>query len=130
GTPSVSGSVTGNPGLSPTSSYDASVPAVFGISLPDLKSIADEVVSQPATFPNPLPLHGLVVADAGPLMFDAARPLRGSAVLFVRGDVLLAPGSGSHFTGLLYVDGDVTIRAPALMAGCVVVADGHTITVQ
>jgi formylmethanofuran dehydrogenase subunit C len=53
--------------------------------------------------------------------FNALKPLRGSGIVVVRGDVQILPGSTSYFTGLLYVEGNLTMKAPSQVRGAVVV---------
>lgn len=130
GDPVVRGSVTGAPGLSPSSEYDGSLEAVFGANLAELKSIADEVVSDPDAFPTPLPSSSLVVVDAGAMRFDSTRRLVGNAVVCIVGDVRFAAGNNTNFSGLLYIDGDLTVEAPAEFSGSIVVAAGHRATLR
>ena len=128
GSPSVSGSLGGQPGFLADANYTCSPEIVFGVSERDLETTADLIVEQALNVPVPLPTNALVVIDAGPIVFDAARPLRGTAVVYVKGDVTIAAGSASSFNGLLYVDGDLQITAPADLSGAVVVSDGHRVT--
>ena len=63
----------------------------------------------------------LIVSEAGDIKFDQAKPLTGSAVVYIEGNVLIDFASASNFSGLLYVDGDLSIRSPAEIAGTIVV---------
>jgi hypothetical protein len=119
------GRVTGTPAYTQAplangvTTYDSSLPAVFGVSLDELKSMADNYINDPTNFVSPVPKNTLVVADT-PITFSSARPLDGTAVVVVIGNMTIAAGSGSAFSGLLYVDGNLTINAPAEIQGTVI----------
>lgn len=90
---------------------------VFGVDWPELMSMADISTVDAATgIPATLPTDSLVVVT-GDAEFSSEHPLRGSAVVAVRGDVTMLGGSNPFFNGVLYVDGDLTIRGPALVRG-------------
>lgn len=127
GNPTVVGSLGGQPGFLADSAYACSTESVFGASERDLVTTADLVVESMSDLPTPLPGNSLVVIDAGNVTFDASRPLRGTAVLYVRGDVTIAAGSASSFSGLLYVAGNLRISAPVDIDGAIVVADGRSV---
>jgi hypothetical protein len=114
------GVVSGAPPQSATTTYDDSLEAVFGVSLDELRAMASVVVATGPGFPSPVPFNSLVVSETSGLTFDAARPLKGTGVVVVVGDVTILPGSNSAFSGLLYVDGSVTLRAPADIQGAIV----------
>jgi hypothetical protein len=94
---------------------------VFGVGLTDLKSMADISTSDPVNgIPDDLPDYSLLVITGNPV-FDAARPLKGTGVIVVKGDLTILDSSNSFFSGLIYVDGNLTVRAPALIRGTVIV---------
>ncbi len=117
--------VTG--GISPNATYDDSMTAVFGVSLTELKGMADSILVDPDEFPSPLPKDAVVVADTN-LIFDAARPLSGTGVVVVNGNVTIEQSSYSSFSGLLYVNGNLSVREPSELQGAIVVTG--TVTVQ
>ncbi len=123
--PATSGTVTG--GWSGNASYDDSMTAVFGVSLNDLKGLADSILASAADFPSPLPKDSVVVAETN-LTFNAAKPLSGTGVVVVNGNVTIEQASNSSFSGLLYVNGNLTLREPSELQGAVVVTG--TVTVQ
>lgn len=130
GAPTISGtgsSVTGTPPQSATATYDDSFEAVFGVSQSELAAMADYNVTAAADFPSPVPVDTLVVCTTG-VNFTAAQPLRGTGVVAIVGNTTIGVGSYSAFSGLLYVDGNLTIREPSEIQGAVVVTG--TITVQ
>ncbi len=113
--------VTGNPRFSKNKNdYDGSTEAVFGLSEDDLKSVADDRITALEDFPVPLPSNSLQFVELPSLTIDSARPLKGSAVLYVKGDLDVQYNSKSFFTGLIYVDGDVLIREPTELNGTIV----------
>ncbi len=120
GVPTTSGPVTGTPGLSSTALYNGSVEAVFGVSLDELKSMADVVVANAAEFPSPVPPNSLIVCTVPNMTFDVARPLRGTGVVVCTGTMTIQPGSNSNFSGLLHVGSSLTLNSPADIQGAVV----------
>lgn len=130
GSPSVSGTgstVSGTPGQSAASTYDDSFESVFGVSQTELAAMADYYVTAAADFPNPVPVDTLVLCSTG-LTFTAAAPLKGTGVVAIVGNTTIGAGSYSAFSGLLYVQGNLTIREPSEIQGAVVVTG--TVTVQ
>jgi hypothetical protein len=129
GAPSyVAGSVTGGiAAATPPENYNGSYEAVFGLPLPDLRTIASLVITDPADFPSPIPAYSLIIVEAPSIAFDLSRPLKGTGVVVVVGNVTVLPGSNSNFSGLLYVDGNLTVRAPAEIQGSVVCTGSVTV---
>ncbi len=120
--------VTGTPRLATAVNYNASYLAVFGMSYDQLKSIATVVATTAAGIPNPMPAGGLVVIETGStVQFDSAKPLMGNAIVVVKGHCTLAVNSNSNFSGLLYVDGNFTMRAPSLIRGSVICTGNMTV---
>jgi len=111
-----------------TGIYDSSYESVFGLGEDDLRSLADDRVTVDADFPNPLPRNTFYFVDVPALNFTDARPLRGTALVVVKGDVVFQSASKSFFSGMLYVDGDVTIDDPAELNGTIVC--NGTVTIQ
>jgi hypothetical protein len=85
--------------------------------------MADVSTSDPAAIESPLGDFTLTVLD-GDVVFDEARPLRGTGVVVVLGNCSLQSGSNSFFNGLLWVGGNLTVRAPCYLRG-VIVAEGN-----
>jgi len=122
GSPSIlpGAEISGSPSTAAVPSYDGSIEGVFGVSVADLKSMADLSTSDSSTVPAPLGDYTLNVID-GDVVFDAARPLRGTGVVVVLGDCTIGDGSNSFFGGLLWVGGDLTLRAPSYLRGTIIV---------
>ena len=131
GTPSVGlpgdNRVTGTPSLSTAVSYDHSYVAVFGMSYDEIRAMATQVVTTAANIPSPLPENGLLVIEASPVQFDASKPLLGTSIVIVKGNVTLVAGNNSNFNGLLYVEGNVTVRAPSLLKGSLLCTGSLTV---
>lgn len=130
GSPSVSGtgsSVSGTPGQSAASTYDDSFEAVFGVSQTELGAMADYYVTNAADFPDPVPVDTLVLCNTG-MTFTSSQPLKGTGVVAIVGNTTIDVGSYSAFSGLLYVQGDLTLREPSEIQGAVVVTG--TVRVQ
>jgi hypothetical protein len=114
--------VSGTPASAPVPDYDASLEAVFGVGATELRGMADMATAEVANVPSPLPTAALLVVE-GDITFDAARPLKGNGVVIVLGACTIAAGSNSWFSGLLWVQGALTVRAPCYLRG-VIVAGG------
>lgn len=119
--------VTGTPASSPVPDYVASLEAVFGVGEAELRSMADISTADPDAVPAPLPSHALIVIE-GNITFDADRPLRGTGVVVVLGNCTVASGSNSWFSGLLWVGGTLTVRAPCYLRGVLIA--GGTVDVR
>ncbi len=126
GSPVLSGEVFGSPPTAAVGAYDDSLPAVFGLSRGELRSLADDRIVDPAEFPAVIPNDAVLFCETS-LTFDAAKPLKGSGIVYVEGDLTIAPGSNSFFSGFLYVTGNLTVAAPCLLRGTVVVLGGFRI---
>jgi hypothetical protein len=126
--PASANRVTGSPSLSATTQpYDDSYEGVFNSSLDELKAMANLVVTDTADFPTPVPEMGLLVVDAGTLQIDADHALRGTGIVIIRGNVVMTPGNNSLFSGLLYVDGNLTVREPCEINGSVICTGNLTV---
>lgn len=124
----VAGSVTGSPFLSATTlPYDDTYEGVFSSSLDELKAMANQVVTTAADFPSPVPEMGLLVVDAGPVTITSAKPLLGTGIVIIRGNTILNPGNNSNFSGLLYVEGNLTLREPCEINGSVICTGSLTV---
>jgi len=130
GTPNVGPQVlrvSGTPQLATSNAYDDSFEAVFNGSYSDVRASADLVVTSQNEFPVPVRDGDIVVAEGSNWHFDEARPLAGSGLVVFRGNVVLSPGSNSDFRGLLYVDGNLTVRGPAVIRGSVICTGNVTV---
>ncbi len=121
GSPSLGGEITGTPanGTVPLP-WNDTVALVFGVSLTELKAMSDGSYTNVANFPSPIGDYTLHVME-GNITFDAAMPLRGTGVVVVAGNCTLAASSNSFFNGVLYVQGNLQIRAPVYLRGTVIV---------
>lgn len=119
--------VTGTPSLSAGTTYDDSYEAVFGLTFAELSSMADQVVTDASDFPSPLPENSLIVIDIPSLTIDSSAPLQGSGLVIIKGNVNLNPGNNSLFSGLLYVEGNLTVRAPCELNGSVICTGNVTV---
>ncbi len=119
--------VTGTPPLSPSPDVDCSVEAVFGVSVDELRSSADMVVTDSNNFPDVVPNNSTVFVDVASITFDSSRPLRGTGLVYIKGNVSLIAGNNSVFNGVLYVDGQLTVRAPSVIEGAVICTGNFTL---
>lgn len=120
--------VTGTPTLAQApGAVDLSCESVFGLSYTALKASADHVVTDRRNLPSPMPELSTVVIEMPSITFDAATPLAGFALVYIRGNCMIRPGSNSNFSGLLYVEGNLDVRAPSEIDGAVVVTGNFTL---
>ena len=112
--------VRGSPGASSSSAYDDSTEAVFGVTEKDLQALADDYVTSATNFPSPVATNYLYFVDVPTLTFTDKFPLSGRAIVYVKGDVVFAQNTKSFFSGMLYVDGDLTMREPLEINGVVI----------
>ena len=68
-----------------------------------------------------------MLEDLGTTVFNSARQLIGDGIVVIRGDVIINQGSSSLFSGVLYVEGNLAVHAPAQLRGSVVVTGDLTI---
>ena len=88
--------------------------------------MADSVVTTAASFPSPVPMDKVIYSTIG-MTFTAAQPLRGTGVVAIIGNTTINAGSYSAFSGLLYVNGNLTLREPCEIQGAVVVTGSITL---
>lgn len=110
----------------PLTAYDDSFEAVFGVSQQELTAMADYVVNNAPEFPSPVPLNSVVLSNIG-MTFNASQPLRGTGIVTVIGNTTISQGSYSAFSGLLYVQGNLTVREPCEIQGAVIVTGSVTL---
>ena len=120
--------VTGTPRLATSNNYDDSYEAVFGLSYEQLRAMATLIVTDTSNIPSPMPEYGIVIIESNnTINFDAVRPLRGTALVIVRGNMTMTPGNNSDFSGMLYVDGNLTVREVCTLRGSVVCTGNLTV---
>lgn len=119
GTPTIDGEATGVQATSQVDPYAGGLEDVFDLSQQELASMADIHTNLMSDLPTELPAMTLIVFQ-GDATFTASRPLVGSGILVVFGDLLLESGSLSSYNGLIYVTGDYTQQSPSQVSGAVV----------
>lgn len=120
--------VTGRPALARSAVYDDSYEGVFGLTFAEISSMADIIVTNEDDFPDPIPDHALIVVDVGETFtVEASRPLAGTGLVVVRGDMVMQPGNNSLFSGMLYVEGNFRMHAPSEINGTVLVRGNMTV---
>src|SRR5690606_36762972 len=111
--------VTKTPPWTAGEDVDVSMETVFGMSFAELRATSDHFVSNAADFPETVADGATVAVDVPHLAFDRDRPLSGYGVVCMRGNVMVHDGSATNFRGVLYVDGNLHVRAPAEITGAV-----------
>lgn len=124
GVPVNAGTIQGTPATNTVNPYNgaphpAAIQKVFGVSDAELRSMADIFTTDPTTILSPLPIYRIIYV-AGNITFDINRPLEGTDILVVNGNLTVAASSNSVFNGLVYVTGTTTINAPTLIRGAIV----------
>lgn len=118
GTPTIAGTVTGNPAQNTTNGSFA-LQNVFAVSQQELIAMADIVVSDERQLPDPLPNMALIVVT-GNAQFNGLRKLSGSGILVVLGNLTLNAQSDPFFNGLIWVGGNLIVTPPANISGSVI----------
>jgi hypothetical protein len=93
--------------------------SVFGVDWNLLQAMSDIAVSEGSASSGTVPDYSLVTVS-GDVTYDEDNPLTGLGIVAVRGDVTIVGGSGSYFRGVLYVEGNLRIDAPALVRGSII----------
>lgn len=119
--------VRGTPRLATAATYDDSYEAVFSLPLAQLRGMASMVLTDLSTFPNPVPEGSIIIVERSSITFNSAMPLRGNGLVILIGNVSISPGSNSNFSGFLFVDGNLSMRAPAEIRGAVLVRGNMTL---
>ena len=122
-TQKVGGEINAGVETSSVTDYAGTVKDVFGMDWAELKSVADISTTKPDGVPSPFSDFALIVLE-GNAVFDIKRPLRGTGIVVVKGDVHIQPGSNSFFDGVLYVEGNVVVEAPAYLRGTIIATGG------
>lgn len=119
GNPSTSGPVSGSPARSSISPWTGSIQGVFGVTQQELINMADLVVSSAAELPAEIP-DMYLICIRGNATFTPARPLTGTGILVVFGNLTINANSYSNYNGLIYTTGNYTMNAPAQVSGAIV----------
>ena len=108
--------VSGSPSTTSVPDYDGGLKAIFGLDLTQLKSMADLSTADADVVPADVGEFSLTVIEDD-VVFDESRPLRGTGVVVIEGDCTISSSSNSFFNGLLWVSGELEIRAPSYLRG-------------
>lgn len=98
---------------------DPTVTSIFGLSKDELQLVADVVVTNTSYLPAELP-DMVFVYIKGDAYFNNAKPLKGSGVLFVDGNLYIEAYSESVFNGFVYVTGEAVVDEQSLISGSLV----------
>jgi hypothetical protein len=123
GNPSNSGiTLLGNPGRQTNvNPYNDSILAVFGVDQNELLNLATVKSPDVAGLPATLPAMSLTVIQ-GNATFTTAKPLIGSGILVVLGNLTIPANSYSSYNGVIYVTGTYSQTAPSQVSGAII---GH-----
>ncbi|MDD2772548.1 MAG: hypothetical protein PHP45_02515 [Elusimicrobiales bacterium] len=110
-----------------TSPNDPTIQYLMGVSLSELKLLSDYMVTDTHYLPVTLPDMTLIFIDRS-AVFSSTRPLVGSGILIVDGDLEIKANSNALYSGFIYVTGTLKLYDPASVNGSVVAFGGATIS--
>lgn len=119
GTPFTPGTVTGSPPEAPAIAFDGSPEAIFGVSEDALRAVADQVITNPSDFPDPIPAGSIIFVDTD-ITFTSSLPISGNGIVYFTQNVQSAAGNTSLFSGVIYVKQDLNLAGPAEFRGSIV----------
>ncbi len=120
--------LSGTPGAYSTglATNAVTLSGVFNVnSLGDLGAVSDISVTSVNALPNPLPPMQLIVLDVGvgnTATFNSTRPLNGSGILVVNGNLMIN-GGPSTWNGVIYVTGNYNQVGPSSVYGSLILKD-------
>lgn len=117
----INGIVTGTTQKKTNSTAAYDIPSIFGVTTQELQGLADVNVTQITDLPATLPSMSLIVINAD-AVFDNTRPLTGSGILVVFGNLTISSGSDSDWNGVVYATGNIAIAEPSLVSGAIISA--------
>ena len=127
GKTNIHGEVSGDPPIVQIDNMDIEVQTVFGVTQEELRNMCDYVVDNVDELPYPLPEMAFVYIN-GNASFSKSIPITGGGLLFVNGNVSVPAGTGSKFTGLVYVMDEFSAAAQLEITGSLVVRGSISIT--
>ncbi len=92
---------------------------VFSVSKAELKSLSDSIYNSVAAVPDKIPMS-ITYMEGTNFNFTFDKPLVGSGILFVDGNLNLQDGSNSLFSGVLYVTGRLTVGVNNTLSGAII----------
>jgi len=95
-----------------------STQSVFAVSEEEFRGMADNVYTDVNQLPKNLKFS-ITFLD-GNSVFNFAKPLQGGGLLYVNGDLTLQDSSNSLFSGVVFVDGTLTLGKDNTLAGGVI----------
>ncbi len=109
--------------LTPVPDYRGSVTDIFGVSHDQLRGMSDIATSDPVNgLPDRMPDSAMVYIEGNPY-FTVDRPLRGSGILVVKGNLHIQTGSNSFYQGMIFVEGSVYINGPSYFRGQIIATE-------
>src|SRR5262249_12504508 len=112
----ITGDLAGSPVDSVVSPFNGTINSVFGVTQSELLGSADATYGNAAAMPASWTMKLYVVT--GDATFTTTKPLAGSGVLVVMGNLTIP--AGSTFNGVIYVTGSYSQEGPSLVSGAVV----------
>jgi hypothetical protein len=96
---------------------------------PTLASLADFTITDLSQLPMSMSTMAItyIKPPGGTATFDQQRPLNGGGILVVDGNLTIAAGSASTFSGVIYVRGNYFQSSPTAISGQVIVRGASTV---
>lgn len=123
--PLASGGYASTFDISSATSTAISFQDIFGLTLDDLRLMADITVGGGESLPAAYPAMGVVFVK-GDATFNSGGPLTGGGILVVDGDLTIESSANALFSGVIFVTGDAEVQGPATVSGSLIVQGGLT----
>jgi hypothetical protein len=129
------GTITGATRTKTNSSALYDIASVFSVTQQELLGLADVNVTQVKDLPATLPSMSIIVisgdATFGPVSPPAPataliRPLVGSGILVVLGNLTVQATPDTAWNGVIYVTGKLSINEPSLVSGAIIAANSSS----
>lgn len=126
------GNITGATRTKTNSVAAYDIPSVFSVTQQELIGLADVNVTQVKDLPATLPAMSLIVINGdavfGPLpppppAAQDIRPLIGSGILVVFGNLTVQADPSNVWNGVIYVTGTLSINEPMAVSGAIIAAN-------
>jgi len=123
GTPNSSADITGVQAMASIPSDRTELRSVVGVTLEELKQVADYIVTDVSELPDHVTENSVVVLEnPGVIAISPTNALRGRFMLVCTGSIAVSAGSMTNFSGLMFIEGALTIQdGPCWIRGATIV---------
>jgi len=123
GDPTSTATITAAQPLATVPADKTSLPDVLGVTLVELEQVADYIVTDLSQLPTEVPEHAIVILEnTGTTIVSSTNKLDGRFMLICTGSLQITTASMTNLSGLLFVEGDLTIDdGPSWIRGATIV---------